>query len=44
MKIAKTGFLTLFLVLGMLPSAMAQTEAPALPYPNAATLVSKTGF
>ncbi len=37
MRIAKTGFLTLFLVLGMLPSAMAQTEARALPYPNAAT-------
>lgn len=37
MRIAKTGFLLLSLALGMLPSAMAQTEGAALPYPNAAT-------
>ena len=46
MRTAKTGFLTFFLVLGMLPSAMAQTEAPALPYPNAATpaAIDRGGF
>jgi kumamolisin len=37
-RIPKAGFLMLFLVLGMLPSAMAQTAASAgLPYPEAAT-------
>jgi kumamolisin len=42
-RTSKTGFLMLFLVLGMLPSTMAQTAAvvtaahAALPYPNAAT-------
>ena len=37
MRIPKAGFLMSLLVLGMLPSAMAQTESAAVPYPNAAT-------
>jgi subtilase family serine protease len=37
MRIPKAGLLMLLLVLGILPSAMAQTEAAAVPYPNAAT-------
>ena len=37
MRTPTTGFLALFLVVGMLPSAKAQTEVAALPYPNAAT-------
>jgi kumamolisin len=38
MRTSRIGFLMLFLVLGVLPSAMAQTAAhAALPYPDAAT-------
>ena len=37
MRTPNIGFLALFLVLGMVPSGMAQTEPKALPYPDAAT-------
>ena len=37
MRMAKTAFMLLFLALGMVPSALAQTEGAALPYPRAGT-------